>query len=121
VSEIFYAKINLALLAAALFAGSASAEEPQPVTSDDQACARVMAALAAKKAYRAGQMANCDVGKDGVYHGYYTLRLNGHCRDLQGCGSVLLGWYAVDEKTGAVFEMDLRSGWNLGPRIDRDK
>jgi hypothetical protein len=37
VTNTAYAKTKVALLAAAMFAGCASAEEPQPVTSDDQA------------------------------------------------------------------------------------
>jgi hypothetical protein len=118
VTETAYAKINLALLAAAMFAGCASAEEPQSVTSDDQACERVMSVLVENNTYRADQMANCEGGADENNPGYYVLRVNGFCRDRQGCGSVLLGWYAVDEKTGAVFEIDVAE-WAVGPRIDK--
>ncbi len=114
-----YAKINLALLAAAMFAGCAHAKAPHPVTSDDQACERVMSVLVENNTYRADQMANCDGGADENNPGYYVLRVNGFCRDPQGCGSVLLGWYAVDERTGAVFEMDVAE-WAVGPRIDKN-
>lgn len=112
-----YAKINLALVAAMSFGGCAAADVLDVVASDDQACERIMAVLAQNKTYRAEQMAGCDGGKDDNNPGYYLLRVNGYCRDPQGCGSVLLGWYAIDEKTGAVFEMDFAE-WQIGQRID---
>ncbi len=118
VTKTAYAKTNLALLAAAMFAGCASAEEPQTVTSDDQACDRVMFVLAQNNTYRAEQMASCDGGTDENNPGYYVLRVNGFCRDPQGCGSVLLGWYAVEAATGAVHDMDVGE-WQIGQRIDR--
>ncbi|WP_285709618.1 hypothetical protein [Erythrobacter oryzae] len=78
-----------------------------------------MAVLAANKTYRAEQMASCDGGKDDNNPGYYVLRVNAYCREPQGCGSVLLGWYAVEEATGAVHEI-VAADWQIGPRIDRD-
>ncbi len=114
--ETSYAKINLALLPAAFLAGCAPVDTPTPVASDDQACERVMAVLVANKTYRAEQLAGCDGGKDDDNPGYYVLRVNGYCRDSLGCGSVLLGWYAVEASTVAIHEWDVAK-WRLGPRI----
>ncbi|MBA4045619.1 MAG: hypothetical protein C0471_14540 [Erythrobacter sp.] len=119
VTRTFHANIVVALLAVALSAGCAAVERPKPVTSDDQACERVMSVLAANKTYRADQMAGCDGGKDDNKPGFYVLRVNAHCREPQGCGSVLLGWYAVETSTGAVYDMDVAE-WTVGPRIDRN-
>jgi hypothetical protein len=76
-----------------------------------------MSVLAANKTYRADQLAGCDGGRDENNPGYYVLRVNGVCRDPQGCGSVLMGWYAVGAATGAVYEWEVAE-WQLGPRID---
>ncbi|WP_073974011.1 hypothetical protein [Erythrobacter donghaensis] len=120
VTETAYAKINLALLVAASLVGCAPVDAPKAVSSDGEACERVMSVLAANKTYRADQMAGCDGGKDDNKPGFYVLRVNADCRDPQGCGSVLLGWYAVEGATGAVHEMDVAE-WTVGPRIDREK
>ncbi|QDH34743.1 hypothetical protein E2E27_10665 [Porphyrobacter sp. YT40] len=119
IGKVAYAKINLALAGAAVLASCAAAEAAGPVTSEDQACNRVMAVLAANKTYRAEQMASCDGGEDDNNPGYYVLRVNAYCRDPQGCGSVLLGWYAVEAATGAVHDMDAAE-WSVGQRIDRN-
>jgi len=119
-TETAYAKINLALLVAASLVGCAPVDAAKAVSSDDQACERVMSVLAANKTYRADRMAGCDGGKDDNKPGFYVLRVNAYCRDPQGCGSVLLGWYAVEASTGAVHDMDVAE-WTVGPRIDREK
>jgi hypothetical protein len=77
-----------------------------------------MFVLAQNNTYRAEQMTGCDGGTDENNPGYYVLRVNGFCRDPQGCGSVLLGWYAVEAATGAVHDMDVGE-WQIGQRIDR--
>jgi hypothetical protein len=100
-----------------LLGGCAHAKAPQAVASDDQACERVMSVLVANTTYRAEQLAGCDGGRDENNPGYYVLRVNGVCRDPQGCGSVLMGWYAVEATTGAVHDWDVAE-WQLGPRID---
>jgi hypothetical protein len=118
--ETAYAKINFALLVAASLVGCAPVDAPTAVSSDDQACERVMAVLAQNKTYRADQIASCDGGKDENNPGLYVLRVNAYCRDPQGCGSVLLGWYAVEASTGAVHDMNV-ADWQIGKRIDRSK
>jgi len=77
-----------------------------------------MSVLAANKVYHAEQMANCGGRDSEDLPGFYVLRVNGFCRDPQGCGSVLLGWYAVEAATGAVHDWDAAE-WQIGPRIDR--
>ena len=119
VTETAYAKINLALFGAAGLVSCAPVAAATAVSSDDQACERVMSILAANKTYRPEQMASCDGGEDDNNPGYYVLRVNAYCRDPQGCGSVLLGWYAVEAATGAVHDMDAAE-WSVGQRIDRD-
>jgi hypothetical protein len=101
-----HARITLALAAATWLAACSPVGEPTKVTSDEQACQRVMDVLVANQVYRAEQMASCEIGKDEVNPGFYFGRVNAYCRDPQGCGSVLLGWYAVEEKTGTVHEWD---------------
>ncbi|NBB25301.1 hypothetical protein GVM20_09210 [Porphyrobacter sp. SLTP] len=109
--------IKLALLATVTSAGYASAEEPLPMTSDDQACERVMSVLVANRTFHADQLAGCDGGRDDQNPGFYVLRVNGICGDPQGCGTVLMGWYAVEASTGAVHKWDVAE-WQLGARID---
>lgn len=112
-----YIKISLALVAAMSFGGCAAADVLDVVASDDQACERVMAVLAQNNTYRADQLADCDGGRDENNPGYHLLRVNGYCRDPQGCGSVLLGWYAVEASTAAVHDWDVAE-WQLGAKID---
>ena len=116
-TQTAHAIIKLALLAAVTSAGCGHAEEPLPVTSDDQACERLMAVLVENNTYRAEQLAGCDGGRDDQNPNFYVLRVNGICGDTQGCGSVLMGWYAVEASTGAVHKWDVAE-WQLGARID---
>lgn len=112
VTETPFAKINLALLATAVLASCAAADASGPVTSDDQACQRVMEVLVANKVYRPEQMQNCEIGLDENNPGYYFGRVNAYCREPI-CGSVLLGWYAVEAKTGTVHQWNY-SDWAVG-------
>jgi hypothetical protein len=75
-------------------------------SSDEEVCELITAAVVAQGEYRKPQVAGCDAlsEKPG---GYLITRLNGHCREPV-CGSVLLGWYAVQQETGRIFE------WNMG-------
>lgn len=114
-----FAKINIALGAALSLAACAPAEAPRLVASDDQACERVMSVLAGNTTCTADQMASCEGGKDENNPGFYVLRVNANCREPHGCGSVLLGWYAVDAATGAVHDWDVGE-WQIGLRIDRN-
>ena len=115
-----YAKINLALFAAAMFGGCAQSVAPLPIASADQACERTMAVLVANRSYPADQMVGCDGGTTDENAGHYVLRVNGVCNDPQGCGSVLMGWYAVEASTGVVYDWDVAE-LEIGKRIDRQE
>lgn len=47
--------------------------------------------------------------------GFYIVGLRGRCRQ-EICGSTLIGWYAVQKRTGRVFSWDV-GGWRLGAPI----
>ena len=49
--------------------------------------------------------------------GFYVLVLHGRCRE-ELCGSTLIGWYAVQKRTGRVFEWDVGE-WRLGASLTR--
>jgi hypothetical protein len=49
--------------------------------------------------------------------GFYILALRGRCRE-DICGSTLIGWYAVQKRTGRVFEWEVGE-WRLGASIPR--
>lgn len=117
-TESSCAKTTFAFFAVALLGGCTQAAVPLSMASDDQACMRTMAVLAANGTYQPEQMAGCEGGKADESSRFNVLRVNGLCRDPQGCGSVLMGWYAVDSSTGAVYEWDVTEQ-KPGQRIDR--
>jgi len=39
--------------------------------------------------------------------GYFVIGLRGVCYDPDGCGSTLLGWYAVRRSDGSISEWDV--------------
>ena len=88
------------------------------VSSSDEACELVAKAVIARGDYRAEQIAGCNgdlQDDDDSRAGYYILRLNAHCRE-DICGSVLLGWYAIEQSTGRVYEWDVAE-WRLGEEV----
>ena len=93
-----------ALLAPALLSCGGPAHE-RLASSDDGVCELITAAVVARGEYREPQVAGCDALSEEP-GGYLKTRLNGHCREPVS-GSVLLGWYAVQQDTGRVFE------WNM--------
>jgi hypothetical protein len=117
-TDTAYVKLNLALFAAVLLGGCAQSDGALPISSADQACERVMTALVASRGYPADQMVGCDGVESDENSGLYILRLNGACHDSQGCGSVLMGWFAVEASNGAVHVWNVAE-WQHGPRIDR--
>ncbi|QUL38585.1 hypothetical protein [Erythrobacter sp. JK5] len=119
-TETAYAEIGLAFIAAVLLAGCAPAEEAPSVASADEACERTIATLVAERDYPADQMTGCDGWKSEEPDGFYVLRVNGYCHDPKGCGSVLMGWYAVEASTGAVYDWDVGE-MQIGQRIDQKR
>ncbi len=116
-SSAALARITQALVAVAFLAGCVPIAQPVTAASDDDACQRTIAALVASKRFAAEELVDCEGGASDERPGYYVLRVNGVCRDPQGCGSVLMGWYAVEAATGAVYDWDVNE-WQLGQRID---
>ena len=102
-----------ALFAPALLGCGGPAEERQ-ASSDNAVCELITAAVVARGEYREPQVAGCDTMSEKP-GGYLVTRLNGHCREPV-CGSVLLGWYAVQRDTGRVFEWNMAED-ALGPEI----
>ena len=76
---------------------------PAAVASAEVATAQVTAA----RGLPLGHVASCDpVRAEDSPAGYHVLGLRAVCnQDL--CGSTLMGWFAVEKATGAVFEWDV--------------
>jgi hypothetical protein len=100
-------------LLAATLCGCSSQANTVAVGSDERACELAKRAVAEAGDFSPSQIAGCDVSLDEETHKrHYVLRLNGYCRE-EICGSVLLGWYAVDRITAQVSEWDVAE-WKLG-------
>ena len=78
-------------------AGSATA------AAEGRACEAIRSAVVAERRYTRSKVAGCDAEDVGRLPGYVTLRLDGYCRQ-EVCGSVLLGWFAVEKGSNRVFE-----------------
>ncbi len=91
---------------------SSSKQEPQPdvVASAEAACIVATARVTAERDLPTSHVAQCDPLADAEGpDGYYVLGLRAHCRE-ELCGSTLIGWFAVEKATGAVFEWDMAEG-----------
>ena len=85
--------------------------------ADVEACNAVQTTLAAAKRYSAAEMAGCDgIIDDQNPDGFRVLRVNGYC-EQDVCGSVLLGWYALQLATGRVFEVSDLSEIAIGSEV----
>lgn len=86
--------------------------------ADARACDAIKAALVASKRFESRTIAGCDgVVNSENPSGFRIARVNGFCRE-EVCGSVLLGWYAVEERSGSVFEVADVGDWTLGPQVN---
>lgn len=85
-----------------------------PVTAD-KVCSKIRAAVIGRGDYPASQVAGCFEVTEQDPPGFYVTRLNAVCQQ-EVCGSVLLGWYAVEADTGRVFEWDIVT-LEIGPEI----
>ena len=90
-----------------------------PVRTAAVACAVAKQRVAAEYHRTLASIPRCDPLRAGDSPpGYYVLALRGWCRE-EICGSVLIGWFAVEKRTGRVFAWDVgewRLGAPLGPR-----
>jgi hypothetical protein len=48
-----------------------------------------------------------DIPEDFSPDGYYVTGLRAYCHEPLGCGSTLMGWFAVRKSDGGVFEYDV--------------
>jgi hypothetical protein len=89
---------------------------PVALVSAEAACALATARVTAARGLPRGHVASCDpVRADDNPVGHHVLGLRAVCnQDL--CGSTLMGWFAVEKATGAVFEWDVAE-WQPGPEV----
>lgn len=101
------------LAAMMLWAASAQAA---PVWIGGAACALAKARVAAYHHRTLSSIPSCETLRAGDSpRGFYVLALRGWCREPI-CGSTLIGWFAVQKRTGRVFEWDVGEG-RLGAPI----
>jgi len=109
---------GFALLVAGLAVAASGCARPplDVVTRAEAACAVATARVTAARGLPRGHVASCDpVGADDNPAGYHVLGLRAVCnQDL--CGSTLMGWFAVEKGTGAVFEWAVAE-WRPGPEV----
>ncbi|MBL0946571.1 hypothetical protein [Brevundimonas sp.] len=106
------------LLAGLAIAASGCARPPLDVaTSAEAACTVATARVTAARGLPLGHVASCDpVRAEDSPPGYHVLGLRA-VRNQDLCGSALMGWFAVEKATGAVFEWDVVE-WRPGPEVD---
>lgn len=99
-----FATSAIVLVAGATFASSAHAA---PVRSGEAACRVAKARVAAGLHRPLSRIPFCETLRAADSpRGFYVVGLRGLCRE-EICGSTLIGWYAVQERTGRVFEWDV--------------
>lgn len=104
----------LLVLATPVCANCATA---QRVGSASAACSLATAKVMAELHQPSSHVADCEaLNPADVPRGYYVLTLRGHCREPEGCGSTLIGWYAVRKGTRQVFEWNV-ANWKLDRRV----
>jgi hypothetical protein len=106
-SAAAFTNIATLLLAAGLLPWAAPLDAAAPVRSAKAACERVKARVSAVKHFPRSIVAFCDpVGAADSPTHFYVLALhsNRHC---EGICSTNMGWFAVEKKTGRVFEWDV--------------
>lgn len=94
----------------------AAAAHAAPVRTGVAACALAKARVAAQLHRRQSSIPGCDpLRAQDSPQGFYVLALRGWCRQPI-CGSTLIGWFAVQKRTGRVFEWNV-GDWRLGPPL----
>lgn len=97
-------KLSLAIFALL----SANCAKPHPVNSAQAACAVATSRVTALRHQPASHVAFCDdIPETSSPVGYYLTGLRAHCREERGCGSTLMGWFAIRKSDGKVFEYDV--------------
>jgi hypothetical protein len=85
---------------------SAAPERSKRVNTADVACQIVKSRISTTRHFRQSDIASCDIIPDAsTPEGYYLLSLHSR-RHCNGICSTNMGWFAVEKKTGRVFEWD---------------
>lgn len=87
-----------------------------PVNSANDACTQAKARFAALDNFPLSRIGSCDViPAANSPRGLYVLNLQS-TRQCEGICSTLLGWFAVERKSGRVFDWKVGE-WELGPEV----
>ncbi|HET6525590.1 hypothetical protein [Sphingopyxis sp.] len=98
-------------------AASIEAEAYFDTSADAKTCDWLKTMLVASGDFQAKDIAGCDGIIDSSNPPSFRIaRVNGYCHEAI-CGSVLMGWYAVEEETGRVFEVADVADWKLGSEV----
>ena len=81
--------------------------DAKPVRKAKAACQRAKAFYSTVEHFPISVIAFCDtIASADSPKGFYVLALHSHCR-RSICGSTNMGWFAVEKRTGRVFEWDV--------------
>ena len=105
-----------AIVATGAALGLTPSAHAAPVTTGKAACGVATARVAASLHRPLSRIPYCETLRAvDSPRGYYIVGLRGRCRE-EICGSTLIGWYAVQKRTGRVFAWDVGE-WRLGAPI----
>ena len=111
--------LNIAMIAAFIVSNGLIPSAPlhaAPVRTENAACFRVKTRMAAIRHLPLSVVAFCDtVEATSSPKGFYVLALHSN-RRCDGICSTLMGWFAVEKRTGRVFEWDV-ADMKLGPPV----
>lgn len=78
-----------------------------PVNTVSAACELATTTVSARGHFDTSRIAYCDpVVAEANPKGYFVIALHGQCNEGI-CGSTLIGWFAVQQSTGHIFEWDM--------------
>src|SRR5690349_2872225 len=112
--------MSISRLGAAIIAGGAALSlaplaHASLVRTGRAACAMAKVRVAASLRRRLSRIPYCEALRaTDSPRGFYLVRLSGRCRE-EICGSTLIGWYAVQKRTGRVFAWDVGEWWVGAP------
>lgn len=111
-------KAAMAIMAAGPTFSFALPAHACPVRTGGAACTVAKARVAARLHRPLSSIPFCEILRAADSPpGVYILALRGRCREAV-CGSTLIGWYAVQKRTGRAFEWDVGES-RLGASIAR--
>jgi len=112
-------QIAFLLAGAALLATGCINARRVAVANEDGACELAKTVVRTDRQLPPSRIAYCDViAKDDSPRGYYVMALYSD-RRCDGVCSANMGWFAVEEATGEVFEWDVAE-WKRGRPVDHE-